>query len=243
MPARSGIFPKLFGRSDSPTRELAPYKRQYLSKVDIFCDLSAEEMEMLDRMTRMTTVERGQAIYRHLDRAEGLFLLKSGRVRLSRVGPGGKRLDISILEPGTFFGEMPLLGERMRDAFAEALEDCFLCVMSQADIERLVLSKPQAGLRIIEILSRRLSESEARLEDLAYRDVPACLASVLLRLSREGGAIEGITHEELGDMVGAYRETVTKALHDLQSSGYITLSRRRITILDREGLESTLEDA
>ncbi len=229
-------------RAGSTTQANYPFKREYLRKIDIFRDLSHEEMEMVDRTTRMTTVEKGRTIYRQDDRAPGLFLLKMGRVRLSRIGPGGKKLELAILEPGTFFGEMPLLGERMRNAYAEAAEDCLLCVMSQHDIERLVLAHPQVGLGMIAVLSRRLAESEARLEDLAYRSVPARLASVLLRLG-EGGAVEGITHEELGDMVGAYRETVTKTLNEFQAAGYLKLSRRRIQILDPSGLRVLLQDS
>ncbi len=224
------------------TQPQYPFKREYLRKIDLFRDLSHDEMEMLDRTTRMTTVEKGRVIYRKDDRAQGLFLLKTGRVRLSRISPSGKKLDLAVLEPGTFFGEMPLLAERMRNACAEAMEDCLLCVMSQHDIERLVLAQPLVGLRMIGVLSQRLAESEARLEDLAYRSVPARLASVLLRLD-EDGVVKGITHEELGDMVGAYRETVTKALNEFQGAGYLRLSRRKIQILDRPGLSALLEDS
>lgn len=241
----SNLVRKVFGSSRSvpPGLEDTPlFKRDYLRKIDIFRDLSHEEMDTLDRMTRMTTVEKGRVIYRQEDRAQGLFLLKTGRVRLSRITPAGKKLDLTILEPGTFFGEMPLLAERMRNTYAEAVEDCLLCVMSQHDIERLVLSRPQVGLRIIGVLSQRLAESEARLEDLAYRSVPARLASVLLRLG-EDGVVEGITHEELGDMVGAHRETVTKTLNELQAAGYVRLSRRKVQVLDRSSLSALLEDA
>ena len=219
-----------------------PFKRDYLHKIDLFRDLSHDEMETLVKMTRMTTVEKGSTIYRQDDKAQGLFLLKTGRVRLSRIGPGGKKLELAILEPGTFFGEMPLLGERMRNAYAEAAEDCLLCVMSQYDIEQLVLRNPQVGLRMIEVLSLRLAAGEARLEDLAYRSVPARLASVLLRLG-EDGVVEGVTHEELSDMVGAYRETVTKILNEFQAEGYLKLSRRKVQILDRSGLSALLEDS
>ncbi len=218
------------------------FKREYLRKINLFRDLSHDEMDALDRMTRMTTVEKGRTIYRQDDKAQGLFLLKTGRVRLSRITPGGKKLDLTILEPGTFFGEMPLLGERMRNTFAEAAEDCLLCVMSQYDIEQLVLRNPRVGLRMIAVLSRRLAESEARLEDLAYRSVPARLASVLLRLGTDG-VVEGITHEELGDMVGAYRETVTKTLNEFQAAGYVKLGRRKVQIFDRPGLSALLEDS
>ncbi len=241
----SNLVRKVLGssRSGSPGLQgLPPVKRDYLRTIDIFRDLSHGEMDALDKMTRMTTVEKGRVIYRQEDRAQGLFLLKTGRVRISRITPSGKKLDLAMLEPGTFFGELPLLAERMRNASAEAMEDCLLCVMSQHDIERLVLAQPQVGLRIIGVLSRRLAESEARLEDLAYRSVPARLASVLLRLGQDG-VVEGITHEELGDMVGAYRETVTRTLNEFQAAGYLKLSRRKVQILDRDGLSALLEDA
>ncbi|TAK35587.1 MAG: Crp/Fnr family transcriptional regulator [Chloroflexota bacterium] len=220
-----------------------PYKREYLRQIDIFRDLSTEEMHTLDAMTRMTTVPKGRTIYHQEEHAAGLFLLKKGRVRLSRTSPSGKKLDLAVLEPGTFFGEMPLLGEHMRNADAEALEDCTLCVMSQADVERLLLNKPQVALRMLGILGRRLAESEARLEDLAYRSLPARLASLLLRLGENSGdVIEGVTHQELGDMLGVYRETITKTLDEFQDAGYIELARRRIRILDRAELSGQLHE-
>lgn len=214
-----------------------PYKREYLRQIDIFRDLSVDEIRALDEMARMTAVPKGRVIHHQEKRGDGLFLLKKGRVRLSRTTADGKKLDLAILEPGTFFGEMALPGEHMRNAEAEAIEDCTLFVVSQANIERLVLGKPEVALRMLEILGRRLAESEARLEDLAYRSLPARLASLLLRLGEKSGdVVEGITHQELGDMLGVYRETITKTLDELQAAGYIELARRRIRVLDREGL-------
>jgi CRP/FNR family transcriptional regulator len=246
-----GVLPRLRrvfgGRPPTvPGRGLAnpgPYKREYLRGIDIFRDLTQADMETLDAATRMTTVPKGRTIYRQEDTAEGLFLLKKGRVRLSRIAPGGKKLDLALLEPGTFFGEMPLLGERMRNASAEAVDDCTLCVMSQSDVERLVVAKPQVALRMLEVVGRRLAAAEARLEDLAYRSVRARLASVLLRLGKErDGAIEGVTHQDLGDMVGAYRETVTKILDELQQDGAVELARKRIHVRRRDRLTALLDE-
>ncbi|HVA24706.1 MAG TPA: Crp/Fnr family transcriptional regulator [Chloroflexota bacterium] len=220
-----------------------PNKREYLHKIDIFQDLTADEIHALDEMTTMTTMPKGRVIYRQEDSAEALFLLKKGRVRLSRFSPNGKKLEFATLAPGTFFGEMPMLGERMRNAQAEALDDCTLCVMSAADIERMVADKPKIALRMLETLGRRLTDAEARLEDLAYRSVPARLAALLLRLSvAPGGAIEGLTHQELGDAVGAYRETITKTLDEFQERGLVELGRRRLRIVDRAGLAAVLDE-
>jgi CRP/FNR family transcriptional regulator, cyclic AMP receptor protein len=244
----SGVVPglrRVFGRGMGERAALEsrlPFTREYLREIDIFRDLGPEEMAWLERTTRMLEVAKGQTIYRQEETAEALFLLKRGRVRLARISVGGRRLELAVLEQGTFFGEMPLLGERMRQASAEALEDCTLCILGQADIERLVLRAPRVALRMLAEIGRRLSESEARLEDLAYRTVPARLASVLLRLGREhGDIIEGVTHQDLGDMVGAYRETVTKTLDEFRAAGHIDLARRRIRLLDRPALVALLE--
>lgn len=237
-----GVLPTLrraFGgaRSSQVTMSAPIFKREFLRQIEIFQDLLPEDMLTVERTTRMTAARKGQVIYHQDENAESLFLLKEGRVRLFRLNVTGKKLDLAVIEPGTFFGEMPLLGERMRNASAEAISDCMLCVMSQADIERLVLTKPRVGLRMLEIMGRRLVATETRLEDIAYRGVPARLAAVLLRLgSEEGHIIEGLTHQDLGDMVGAYRETVTKVLDQFQASGYVELARRRIRILDADGL-------
>ncbi|MBI4498468.1 MAG: Crp/Fnr family transcriptional regulator [Chloroflexi bacterium] len=220
------------------------YKRAFLREIDIFRDLTPEDLAWLERTTHMATGQKGQVIYHQADTAEGLFLLKRGRVRLFRISPSGKKLELATLEPGTFFGEMPLLGERMRCASAEAVEDSTLCVMSHTDIERLVVRQPCVALRMLEIVGHRLTQSEERLEELAYRSAPARLAAVLLRLGREQGEeITGLTHQHLGDMIGAYRETITKTLDEFQAAGYVALARRRILIRDRAGLATVLDDA
>lgn len=230
-------------RNEREAPILSLHKRQFLREIDLFRDLSPEDLARLEETTHMAAIPKGQVVYRQEDTAESLFLLKKGRVRLSRLAPSGKKLDLAVLEPGTFFGEMPLLGERLRNADAEALEDCTLCVMSEADIAALVVAKPQVALRMLATLGRRLAESEARLEDLAYKSVRARLASVLLRLGREhGDAIEGVSHQELGDIVGAYRETVTKTLDELRAAGLVELGRRHIRLLDRRGLAGLLEE-
>src|SRR5262252_3673152 len=228
----------LTGRRPAATTpdSLTAFKQEFLRKIDIFRDLSHAEIEEIDRQTRMTTVRRGQVIYRQEDTAEGLFLLKRGRVRLSRLSSSGRKLEVAVLDPGTFFGEMPMLGVSMRSASAEAVDDSLLCVMSEADVERLVLSKPQVGLRMIEILGRRLAAAEARLEDFAYRSASSRIATALLRMSNDG-AIEGVSHQDLADAVGAYRETVTKILDEFEAAGLVALGRRRLEVLDAEALQ------
>jgi CRP-like cAMP-binding protein len=213
-------------------------KLGYLSDVDLFRDLSDKDMSELDRMTTITTVPRGRVFYQPEDVGEVLFLVKSGQVQLYRISPEGKKLVIATLGAGTLFGEMALLGQQMHNAFAEALDDCLILVMSRADLERLILNKPLVGLRMLEITGRRLNDAEARLEDMAFKGIPARLASLLLRLSAERNSadITGLTHQDLAETIGTYRETATQVLNDMKAQGLIEIGRKRIRILDAERL-------
>jgi len=221
-------------------------KQAYLLTMDIFRDLGREVIEHLVHQTQMRTCTKGQVLYAQEDQAQTLFLLKRGRVQLYRLTPSGKRLELATIPPGTFFGEMPLLGESLRHAYAEAAEDSLVCVMSRPDVERLIREQPQVALRMIEVMGRRLALCEARLEELAYRSVPARIAAVLLRLNHEHDhereAVIPITHQELGEMVGALRESVTKVLDEFQGQGLVELRRGHIRVCQSEGLQRLLQE-
>jgi CRP/FNR family transcriptional regulator, cyclic AMP receptor protein len=217
--------------------------RECLLTMDIFRDLAREDLEAMDQQTQHRTCRKGQIIYAQDERAERLFLLRQGRVHIYRLTPSGKRLALETIEAGTFFGEMPLLGESLRNAYSEAAVDSAICVLSRADVERVIREWPKVAFRIIEVLGQRLTLYQARLEEFAYRSVPARIAAVLLRMSDERpDSIVAFTHQELGDMVGAMRETVTTVLDEFQRAGVVELSRGRILLRDVEGLKAWLEE-
>ncbi len=234
--ARHGVSPPAQGGASLT-------KREYLLTMDIFRDLLPEQIEMIERATLMRTIPKGQMIYSQEDRAEALFLLKRGQVTIYRLTPAGKRLELATIGPGAFFGEMPFLGESLRHAYAEAAGESLLCVMSRADVERLIREQPQVALRMIEVLGRRLADREARLEELAYRSAPARIAAVLLRLTegRAGNEV-AVTHQEIGDMIGALRETVTKILDEFQANGLVELRRGHVLLRDPERLRLRLDE-
>jgi CRP/FNR family cyclic AMP-dependent transcriptional regulator len=211
----------------------------YLQMVDVFRDLTSGEIEEIDRITTVSTCRKGRILYMPEDTSEVLFLLKQGRIQLYRISPDGKKLVIATIGPGSIFGEMALIGQGMHNSFAEAVEDCVLCVMSREDVEHLLLTKPKVALRLFEALSRRLKEAELRLEEIAFRGIPARLASLLLQLADEQGSdtITGLTHQDFGEQIGTYRETTTQTLNAFKTEGLIDIGRKRIMILDREGLQ------
>lgn len=236
--AASGASPSSGAAAAAPTDKL-----RFLSELTVFQDLSPREMEELNRVTTMSTVARGRVFYRPEEPGEVLFLLREGRVQLYRISPEGKKLVITTLGPHTLFGEMALLGTRMHNTFAEALEECLIYVMSRNDLERLILNKPQVAVRILEVTGKRLLEAEKRLQNMAFKGIPARLASLLLGLADEQGSadITGMTHQDLAESVGTYRETATQVLNDLKADGLIEIGRKRITILNRARLVEIAE--
>jgi len=220
-------------------------KQALLSEVDIFRDLSAEEMLALGRAAPMKRVAAGTTFYAPDDPAEVLYILKEGRVKVQQLSPDGRALTMHIYEAGSIFGEMSLVGQRMYGAYAQALSACTLCLMSREHVTHLLFGDRRIALRIAEVLSERLTEVENRLIDFAYRRIPERLARLLLQLaqphqgfwSRVQRLEVRYTHEELAEMAGTTRETTTKLLGEMRTLGFIALARGRITLLDLNGLQ------
>lgn len=220
-------------------------KLAYLRTIDIFQDLDEKQMKEVEAAAPMFSCEPGRTFYRAEDPAEVLFILKKGDVILSRVTEDGKRLITATLKAGTIFGEMPFLGQRMHDSEAEALTECLICSMSRRDVLELLGRYPIVGLRIAEVLSQRLHDAEARLEEMAFRGLRERLASLLLRLANEtdwrgNPVVKGLTHQHLAEILGTYRETISTTLSEFKANGLVETRRKRITILDPDGLRGLL---
>jgi len=217
-------------------------KLGFLTEDDIFSLPSNGSSDSLSKFGTMTTLEKGRIIFTPQDPKEIVVWLKSGRVQVSRLDGDGDKTIISTLAPGAMFGHMSLLGQTMRGLTAEASENSTGLIVTRADLERLLAEHPQTAIRILDVLGKRLIEAESRLEDIAFKSIPARLASLLLRLSPEGkDQIYGYTHQDLAEMIGTYRETTTQTLNHFKGQGLLAIGRKRIEIRDREALERLAE--
>jgi len=210
-----------------------------MSEVDIFCDLDDAEMDAMALAAPMKTYSAGELVYTPHQPLETLFILKKGRIRIFRVSPDGRALTTAIVEPGTIFGEMIIVGQQMHDSFAEALDDVVVCVMTRSDVQRLLLGDARIAARISETLGRRLGELEQRLSDAIFKSVPERIAGALLTLAGThssrplGRGIQiRLTHEQLAALAGTSRETTTKVLGEFADRGLVSLGRGRVNILD-----------
>jgi CRP/FNR family transcriptional regulator, cyclic AMP receptor protein len=221
-------------------------KVRLLSMVDILEPLSEEEIEELSRTLTEIHFEQGQTVYAPEDQSESLFMLKKGQVRIYKVTSDGSEFTLAMVEAGTVFGEMALTAQYLREVYAEATEPSLICVLKNTDLERLVRTHPEVGINLIRTLSERLRLGEVRLEYTALKDASGRLAGLILQLAASEGIMtpEGpripthYTHRQLGMMIGASRETVTKAFTKWQRAGAVELRQRHIYIKDIEALEN-----
>lgn len=218
-------------------------KLYYLKAVDLFQDLSSEDMAWLDKVTSMVNFEKGKIVYSPEEPGEVLFLLKKGKVQIYRLSPEGKKMVIATIDAGTFFGEMSLVGQAMYGAFAEVAEDALICVMTRKHLVKLLAEKPGVALRLLDVMGQRLLEAQTSLESLAFKSVKARLASLLLNLARQrgGNTFEGVSHQDLADRAATLRETATQVLDEFKAEGLVELGRLRIAILNPDGLKKIAE--
>jgi CRP/FNR family cyclic AMP-dependent transcriptional regulator len=213
----------------------APFLRQ----VALFDSLGDPELEALSDLTFSRTFDKGQFIILAEEPGDTLFLIRSGQVKVSLLHEDGKEFILSLLGEGDVFGELSLLDDRPRSANVTAMVRTELLMLKRADFLSLVQRVPQIAVTLLEELATRLRRTDDQVEGLALLDVHHRVAKTLLRLAQDGGQAcpEGIiirrrpTHQQLANMSGTTRETVTRALKQLQTEGYIRISGRQIVIL------------
>jgi CRP-like cAMP-binding protein len=191
----------------------------------------------VERVTVLQHFAKGRLLYTPGETGEALFLLRQGAVQIYRMSAEGRKLVIAHLLPYSFFGEMSCIGQGMYDAYAEAIAESEVIVMNCADLERLLISKPRVALRILEAFGKRVIEAEQQLEDIAFKGLVARLASLLLRETDADGEVRGLSHRDIAERLGVYRETATNGLKELKAAGIINIGRKRIHITDRARLE------
>ena len=215
-----------------------------LSMVDVFEPLTAHQTDLLANRTRERAFGRGETVYALGDAAEVVLLLLTGRVRLYGMA-GEQELTFEVVRASTMFGISSLM-ERTHDEYALALEPSRVGVVSLNDFWHQVRQNPEVNARLVKVLGDRLRMTRGRMADIALKQTPARLASLILDLVQSEGVVtrEGhykvvahYTHDQLASMIGATRTSVTRAFGKLQDSGCVRLFRRQIYVVDLNALK------
>jgi CRP-like cAMP-binding protein len=218
----------------------------YVAAGDIFRDLLPAQRAEFERLIAYNVYPAGQLFHSPNEVGELLFVLRSGRVRIYKLSPEGRALTLTVLEPVTIFGEMTLVGQWLHDSFAEAMSECVIGVIGRDTLRHILESYPQVAIAFMEVMGQRLRTMENKLADIAFKSVPQRLATVLLNLaSLPPVSVEGIapptvvryTHQQLAEMIGSYRETVTKAIGEFREAGIIRVEDESIILTDLPKLQ------
>jgi CRP/FNR family transcriptional regulator, cyclic AMP receptor protein len=212
----------------------------FLATIPLFSGLPEEELERFAELTRERSYPKGSVILFQDDPGDSLFVLRAGRVKVVLIGEDGREVILGVLEPGAHFGELALIDDQPRSAHVIAMEDAQLLILRREDFKRRVEANPTVAWALLTELSRRLRRADVKIGGVVLLDVPGRIARLLLDLANETGSelIEKpLTHQTIAQMIGASRETVSRAMKDFQDAGLIRVERRRIAIGDRDALE------
>ena len=204
----------------------------------IFQNLEAEEVEALSKEALRKKSTAGQALFLQGDPTDEMFLIKGGRVKLSKVLEDGAELTLDIRKAGDFVGENMFSEEGHYPVSAYCLEETLTCGFSRSQFEQLVLQHPKVGLQIIKNLSERITWLTQRVGSLAVTNIEDRLYRVLTSVAKEHGTISPqgtviqipLTHEDLSFLTGAHRVSITRAKKSLKAAGKIVHEDRRLIL-------------
>lgn len=217
----------------------------YLRKVPLFEGVGAESIRSLAAVVEIREYRRRQIVYLPGDPGDQVFFIQGGRVKCSKVSRDGKELTLDYHGPGDFFGELCVFEGAPREEMAEAMKNAIIAVLPRENLKELLERDPALGLRFARVLGQRRRHIETKLEHFVFRDVHAKLASLLLELGREYGleTEDGvkidlkITHQEMANLIGSTRETISLALAVFKKKNLVQLLGRTVVLVDQEGLK------
>jgi len=202
--------------------------------------LPQEELVKLNAGSKMKEVPKKQIIYFPDEPSNSVFLIKNGKVKLSRLSEDGREIIIAILGPGEIFGESSVSDpSSKREEFAEATEDTLLCLVFSDLIQDLMAKDPSFGFEIIKIIGFRFRKIQSRFESLIFKAsdqrVKSFIKDIALETGqeKENGAIEiklNLTHEDIGKLTATSRQMVTTVLNDLEKKKLVSYDRKKIVI-------------
>ena len=218
--------------------------RQVLRRSQLFAPLGDSEIDAILAHATVARYAEGDQIFAKGDPGNSMMAVLKGRVMISAPSPDGRQVVLTVFRDGEVFGEIALLDGKERTADATATADCELLVVPRRSMLSLLEHRPDLCVGLLIVLCERLRRTNEQVEDLAFLDLEARIAKVLIRLAEESG--EGglparstsvrISQRALGELVGGSRESVNKHLQDWKRSGIIAIEKGGIVIRDLEAL-------
>ncbi|HCV26444.1 MAG: Crp/Fnr family transcriptional regulator [Candidatus Latescibacteria bacterium] len=219
-----------------------------LRQVPLFEGLDDEQLDAIALVTITRRFDKHQVIILAEEEGDALFIISSGQVKVSIVSADGREVILSLLGTGSVFGELSLLDGKPRSANVVATENTDLYMLRRSDFLQLVYKVPQIAVGLLAELAARLRKTDRKIGGLALLDVTSRISETLLQLADEHGTEtdDGVllkgrpTHQQIANMSGTTRETVSRVLKRLEKQGYVSTEGRTITIVHERGPQERL---
>ena len=208
-----------------------------LKNIPLFAGLSAEELSLLEQHANTRTFQKNAILINEGDETDSLYIILSGKVRIFMSNEDGKEIILNEQGPGEHFGELALIDDDPRSASVMATEKTQVSVISRQDFRAVLGKHPDIAFGLIQDLSRRVRLLSENVKNLALLDVYGRVAKILLGMATDiDGKLtipERPTQQDIANHVGASREMVARILKDLETGGYITITKKQILINEK----------
>src|SRR6056297_192110 len=215
-------------------------KIKELRKIPIFYRLNDDSLKYISQIVSTRVYDKGEVILLEEDTGNNLYLIKSGRVKVTRINSDGDEVILTMLGEGEFFGEMAIFGGVTRSANVTALEKSEVLILTRQDFLSLLKKHPDISIYLLEEMASRLRKSDQLIKDLSLSNAEHKIAMSIVRLSEELGKIkqgqveiEDLPYQkDIANMAGTSRETVSRTLKKFEKKGYIEKKGRKLIIFD-----------
>lgn len=220
-----------------------------LRGVPFFAALSHDEVIELAERLVVRRFSAGQIVFHLGDPGGLLYIITSGKVKISHSNLDGQEALLAILGKGDFFGELALLDDSPRSATAEAIEPTETLTLHRTEFMNFIENHPAFSRHVLYVLAKRIRHMNSQISDIFFLDLPGRLARTLLNLADQHGyesedGLEiglSLTQTDLAEMTGATRVSINKALGRFRRSNWVEIKGRKFTITDRDALEELIE--
>ena len=205
-----------------------------LSSIPLFSNLSKAHLELLSAQACHRSYAKNVVIFREGDHSDSLYIVRQGKIKIYISDNNGREMLLNELGKGDYFGDLSLIDHEPRSASAVTLSACDVSIIKSEDFLRCLQKNPDMAISLLKTAAKRLRVATESQRQLALMGVYGRLRATLLTLSSEVGDISKVepkpTQQELGNMIGASREMVSRIFKNLKADGYIETSKTSITI-------------
>jgi CRP/FNR family cyclic AMP-dependent transcriptional regulator len=217
----------------------------FLRNVSIFEELPERDLEKIAKLGTRKKFSKGNIILMEDEIGSALFIIIDGKVKVSRLDETGREAVLSILGSGEVFGEMSLLDGMKRSATCSALTDTEVLIIYRDDFLNLLQKYPQIAISLLKEMAQRLRKADLQIKSLSLKDAEGRVGCVLILLADDLGkmykgqvVVEEIpTQQDLANMAGTSRETVSRVMTKFEKQGLIKVEGRKLIILEYEKMK------